>query len=73
MSTERPDGPSYKQLSDASFARRIAALQSRYSVCDPCVDACGVDRPAGDLGTYHSDDIVHVSVHVPHFVEQDCL
>lgn len=68
--SQRSVSPSYQNLSSRELDRRVDRLRDRYTDCDLCAHACGVDRTADELGRCRATDIASVSSAFPHYGEE---
>lgn len=62
--------PSYHDLADGEFRRRLASVGARMESCDLCPRKCQVNRMAGETGTCQTGDRAMVASAGPHFGEE---
>lgn len=65
--------PSYKNISEEDFARRLARADEIIKGCTSCPRNCLADRSKGELGTCQSRDLPIVSSYTSHFGEEPVL
>jgi putative pyruvate formate lyase activating enzyme len=65
--------PSYKNISEAEFAKRIRSAEEILKSCTSCPRDCNIDRTGGELGSCQSGDKPIVSSYTLHFGEEPVL
>ena len=65
--------PSYKNISESEFNRRLSRADEILKSCTSCPRNCFVDRTRGELGICQSRDLPIVSSYTPHFGEEPVL
>lgn len=65
--------PSYKNIPEEEFARRLAHAGEIIKKCTSCPRNCLADRTNGELGTCQSRDLPIVSSYTLHFGEEPVL